>query len=64
MSTSSPAVASSASVDVPSSATRLAAHLEARGLPVVDRVTAMLRGPVPATSGQVRRFGLVSQAFG
>ena len=53
-----------ARLDLPASATRLVAHLETRGLPVVDRVTAMLRGPVPAISGPARRFGLVSQAFG
>lgn len=53
-----------ARLDVPASAERLVAHLESRGLPVVDRVTAMLRGAPPPAGDKTRRFGLVSQAFG
>lgn len=53
-----------ARLDVPAAATALVAALESRGLVVVDRVTAMLRGPAPAVRGDVQRFGLASQAFG
>lgn len=58
-----------ARLDVPSVSTALAARLETRGLAIVDRVTAMLRGTAPeaagpAPDGAPRRFGLASQAFG
>lgn len=53
-----------ARLDIPASAEALAATLAARGLAVVDRVTAMVRGTPPAPDPAARLYGLVSQAFG
>jgi GNAT superfamily N-acetyltransferase len=53
-----------ARLDVSADATGLVDRLGSRGLGVVDRVTAMMRGTAPPVRGSVRRFGLVSQAFG
>jgi GNAT superfamily N-acetyltransferase len=50
-------------LDVPATATTLAAWLDASGLQAVDRVTVMTRGPAPRPTGTARTFGLVSQAF-
>jgi ribosomal protein S18 acetylase RimI-like enzyme len=51
-------------VDIPASAERLAHWLAMAGLPVVDRVTMMLRGRWPATNESAQRFGLALQAVG
>lgn len=50
-------------IDIPTSATRLAAYLDACGLPAVDHVVVMTRGPAPTPSGDAATFGLVSQAL-
>jgi GNAT superfamily N-acetyltransferase len=50
-------------LDIPTTATQLAAYLEACGLPAVDHVTVMTRGPAPTAGTDVGVFGLVSQAF-
>ncbi len=50
--------------DIPATAGMLAAALAARGLPVVDRVTRMVRGEWPAVDPGARLYGLASQALG
>ncbi|MFO1425701.1 MAG: GNAT family N-acetyltransferase [Steroidobacteraceae bacterium] len=51
-------------LDVPGDAAALRAFLADAGLAGVDRVTAMRRGTAPPADPQLRRWGLVSQAFG
>lgn len=52
-------------LDVPTSATALAAFLDAAGLPAVDHVTPMLRGPAPVgANAAARTYGLASHALG
>jgi hypothetical protein len=52
-----------ARVDIPTDASKVAAWLEAAGLPCVDRVTVMIRGDMPKRASNERVFGLVSQAL-
>jgi GNAT superfamily N-acetyltransferase len=53
-------------LDVPATAGRLCAWLDAAGIVTVDRVTPMVRGawPIAAPDTAVRRYGLASQALG
>lgn len=50
-------------LDIPTTATSLAAYLDACGLTAVDHVTVMTRGPAPRPATDVATYGLVSQAF-
>ena len=51
-------------VDIPAQADQLSCWLTAAGLPVVDTVTAMMRGAWPDRHEELRRFSLALQALG
>jgi GNAT superfamily N-acetyltransferase len=51
-------------IDIPAHAQHLAGWLADHGLPAIDTVTAMLRGPWPLAQAGVQRFGLALQALG
>jgi GNAT superfamily N-acetyltransferase len=51
-------------LDIPTRAAALGACLARAGLPAVDQVVRMIRGPMPPANAAARTFGLVSQALG